>query len=62
MLVPLLEVAGALEAHGKLRDAAEARTGELDGILRDARDTAGRLKKIAAAVSEAESERASAAA
>jgi len=60
-LAPLLDVLEALESHGELRDAAEQRTGELDRILRDARDTAGRLKKIAAAVSEAESKRATAA-
>jgi DNA repair exonuclease SbcCD ATPase subunit len=61
VLIPLLEAAEALEAHGKLRDAAEQRSGALEQILRDARDMAGRLKKVAAAVTEEESARATAA-
>jgi hypothetical protein len=60
-LVPLLEAVRAIEDHGKLRDVAEQRSSELDGILRDARETAGRLKKIAVAVSEVETDRATAA-
>lgn len=60
-LVPLLESVLAIEEHGMLRDIAEQRSGELDSILSDSRETAGRLKKIAAAVSDVETERATAA-
>jgi DNA repair exonuclease SbcCD ATPase subunit len=60
-LVPLLEAVEELEAHGRLRDAAQQRAGDLESVLRDSRDLAGRLKKIASAVSEEESARATAA-
>lgn len=60
-LVPLLDATRRLEAHGRLREQAEQRSGELEALLRDAKDLAGRLKKLAGAVSEAESQRATAA-
>lgn len=60
-LIPLLQAAEELEDHGTLRDGAEQRSGELERIQRESRDLAGRLKKIAAAVSQEESERATAA-
>jgi hypothetical protein len=60
-LVPLLEAADGVEAHGELRDAAQQRASELERALQEAREFSGRLKKIAAAVSEEESTRATAA-
>ena len=60
-LVPLLEAVRALEGHGKLRKQAEQRSTELEKIQFEARDMAGRLKKIAGAVSDVESDRATAA-
>lgn len=60
-LIPLLDSVEELERHGSLRDEASRRADELQKILRDAKDTAGRLKRIAGAVSEEESDRATAA-
>jgi DNA repair exonuclease SbcCD ATPase subunit len=54
VLIPLLDAAQAIETHGRLRESAQERSGTFDDILREARDVAGRLKKIAAAVSEEE--------
>jgi chromosome segregation ATPase len=57
-LIPLLDTVEELQIHGSLRDEASRRTDELQKILREAKDTASRLKRIAAAVSEVESARA----